>query len=296
MNCHCAVFPLTFGHVDETDDWSLADWCDQCHRKKGLVVWCDAYRPNAGLPGGEALLNAILGKIDALEFDAHERHSPLLPHWYRLLNAGIRLPIVGGSGKDSNRIALGSVRTLTPAEESRSYSDWVQCARAGKTIVTNGPMIWWAIDNHAFPTRIVRDAVRPFRIRAEVASVDPIDRFEIVANGEVIGSRMPEQGDAATAMLEVEFDMPDGGWIAARCWGAKRPDLYPHIPVFAHTSACQVESVGMPPWRSANAIAALEREIRGVQQWIEREGRFASNRRKSQLLSRCEAALSKLCG
>jgi hypothetical protein len=88
LNCHRPVFPLTFGHVDETDDWSLADWCDQCHRKKGLVVWCDPYRPDSGLSGGEALIEAILGRIDAMEFDARDRKSPLLPTW----SAPLKMP------------------------------------------------------------------------------------------------------------------------------------------------------------------------------------------------------------
>ena len=25
LNCHRAVYPLTFGHMDETDDWSLSE-------------------------------------------------------------------------------------------------------------------------------------------------------------------------------------------------------------------------------------------------------------------------------
>ena len=29
------------------DDWTLADWCDQCHRKRGLVVWTGPKQPRA---------------------------------------------------------------------------------------------------------------------------------------------------------------------------------------------------------------------------------------------------------
>ncbi len=296
LNCHRPIFPLTFGHMDETDDWSLGDWCDQCHRKKGLVVWCDPYRQSAGLAGGEALLNAILGKVDAIEIDGHERTSSFLVNWYRLLNAGVWLPIVGGSGKDSNRIALGGVRTLTPADESRSYSDWVECVRAGKSMATNGPLIRWSIDGQRFPTRIVADSSRPVRIHAEIASCDPIERFEIVANGEVIDSRRPVQGDGSTAVLETEHRLPAGGWIAVRCWGTSKPDLYPHLPIFAHSSPCIVEVNGMPTWRQASAVAGLEREIRTVRHWVETDGRFTNSRRKDQLLSRCDEAFGKLSG
>src|SRR5262245_5514868 len=191
LHCHRAVYPLTAGHIDEMEDWSLADWADQGHRKKGLVIWCDAYRPESGLPGGEALVNAILGKIDAIEFDAHDRPSSFLPLWYRLLNVGVHLPIVGGSGKDSNRIALGGVRTLTPAEKSRTYRDWVESVRSGQTVVTNGPFIQLSVAGRAFISGITRDAARPVRLLVEAASVVPFERLELMANGAAIASTKP---------------------------------------------------------------------------------------------------------
>ena len=111
LNSHRPVFPLAFGG-EETDDWGVCDWCDQCHRKKGLTVWAEAFEPTGGLLGGsEALVAALLGKIDAIEVTGGARKTPLLPWVYRLWDAGFLVPLVGASGKDSNRTALGSVRT-----------------------------------------------------------------------------------------------------------------------------------------------------------------------------------------
>ena len=53
LNSHRPVFPMTCGG-DERDDWSICDWCDQCHRKGGLTVWIDAFEPAGGIVGGEA--------------------------------------------------------------------------------------------------------------------------------------------------------------------------------------------------------------------------------------------------
>lgn len=293
LNCHRAVYPLTFGHIDETDDWSLSDWCDQCHRKKGLVIWCDAYRPDAGLAGGEALINAILGRVDAIEIDAHERTAPFLTFWYRLLNAGVRLPIVGGSGKDNNRIALGAVRTLTPPDESGTYSEWVECVRAGKTIASNGPVIrLFRIEGESvtpLAPGLVANSATPMRIHATAKTRDPIERLELVANGEVIGS-------SPSPTLDVEYAPSASGWIAARCWGAAKPELYPHVPLFAHTSPISLEVPGKPFEAKPSAIAALQREIEGVRHWIETTGRFTNPRRKEHLLSLCDAASAKLSG
>src|SRR5436305_394327 len=43
LNSHRPVYPLRFG-APGADDWSVADWCDQCHRKAGLVTWPDLPR------------------------------------------------------------------------------------------------------------------------------------------------------------------------------------------------------------------------------------------------------------
>ncbi|MBP3957314.1 hypothetical protein J8F10_18880 [Gemmata sp. G18] len=110
LNSHRPVFPLTFGGED-SDDWGICDWCDQCHRKGGLVVWVDAFEPTGGVTGGEALVAAILGKIDAIEVCAKPRKSPLMPWVYRLWDAGVMVPLVGASGKDSNAVPLGAMRT-----------------------------------------------------------------------------------------------------------------------------------------------------------------------------------------
>src|SRR5262245_5697070 len=147
LNCHRPVFPLSFGGHDQSDDWSLCDWTNQCHRKRGLVVWCDAYRSEFGLLGGEALIAAILGRIDAVEIDSRPRGQPFLPVWYRLLNAGVQLALVGGSGKDSNRMATGAMRTYTLLPgQSRNLGDWVEQTRLGRTCVTNGPLLEFQVN------------------------------------------------------------------------------------------------------------------------------------------------------
>ena len=69
LNCHRAVYPLRFGGPDGADDWSLADWCDQCHRKAGLVVGHNFFGSYGAHHYGELLADLLLGKIDALEMN-----------------------------------------------------------------------------------------------------------------------------------------------------------------------------------------------------------------------------------
>lgn len=128
---HRPVFPLA-----SHDDRSLCDWCDQCHRKGGLTVWVDAF--NEMPLGGEALIAAILGKIDAIEIIAF---SPPLMEWIdRLWNAGFPIPMIGGSGKDSNAIPLGAMRTYAQLRDGEefSYKAWIEAVRAGRSYVIDG--------------------------------------------------------------------------------------------------------------------------------------------------------------
>jgi hypothetical protein len=79
LNCHRIVHPLTFGGLDAADDWSFSDWANRCHRKNGLVIWCDAFRQDEGLPGGEACVALILGQVNAVELDAAASARLFLP-------------------------------------------------------------------------------------------------------------------------------------------------------------------------------------------------------------------------
>lgn len=183
LHAHRPIYPLTFGG-EATDDWGVCDWADQCHRKKGLVVWVDAFEPCAGVCGGEALVAAVLGKVDAIEVTGGPRKMSLLPWVYRLWDAGFRLPLVGASGKDSNKVALGAMRTYARPDGA----SWVEAVRAGRCVASAGPLVTLACDGA--------------RVRA--AANAPV---EIVANGVVVAS-----GDGAA-----EAVVADPGWVAARC-------------------------------------------------------------------------------
>src|SRR5581483_9614438 len=41
LNSHRVIHPLSVAPSDLSAGWTLSDWCDQCHRKGGLVVWTD---------------------------------------------------------------------------------------------------------------------------------------------------------------------------------------------------------------------------------------------------------------
>jgi hypothetical protein len=288
LNCHRVIYPLRFGGPRGLDDWLLTDWCDQCHRKGGLVIWTQTDK--GPLVGGEALADVILGKVDAIELAAAaggwvER----LGIWYALLGCGFRIPLVGASGKESNALALGSLRTYArlPARQALTYREWIEAVRAGRTIATTGPLLRFTADGANPGALMDRWEGVPVRIRAEAHSQTPFGWLEIVANGAVI-ARAEAAGSPALACLETEWLPGSGGWLAARCVplpGAQAPGVVPGwahtAPIYIHTG--YVTSRGERVPTDSAAAALLLEALEGSIRWVEGQDRFSIYRQRNGL-------------
>jgi hypothetical protein len=306
LNCHRIVYPLRFGAPDGLDDWSVADWCDQCHRKKGLVVWPDLPRLTAEHPQGEALAALLLGKIDAFEIcrlsDAQEsevgaasRAAPAGParlagptttgltDWYRLLACGQRLPLMGASGKDRNTMLLGAVRTyarLKP-EEPFSYAAWIEAVRSGRTFVTEGPLVALTVNGREPGDELsLPDDKQTVQIHAEAESVTSFDRLQVLHNGEVLA-------EGRTGTLDIEAPIAASGWLAARCLDADGA-------VRAHTSPIYAVIAGQPSRPSAETIAPLLAVLDRTLDWLRGEARCPTEHHREQLAETLRAARQEL--
>ncbi len=63
--------------------------------------------------------------------------------YYRYLNAGYRLPLVGGTDKMSSDVPLGLYRTYVylPPDEEFTYDNWLRALRGGNTFLSGGPLL-----------------------------------------------------------------------------------------------------------------------------------------------------------
>jgi hypothetical protein len=268
LNCHRVVHPLRFGSPDGLDDWSVVAWCDQCHRKKGLVVWPDLPRLTAEHPQGEALAALLLGKVDAFEFSNFDDPSTgSMALWYRLLAGGLRLPLIGASGKNSNRVALGAVRTYARLEPDQefSYGAWIEAVRAGRTFITNGPLLALTVngcdpgDELSLP-----DERQMARVAVEAQSVAPFDCLELLYNGEVVAT--------SAATMEVELPLAASGWLAARCRSGNT--------LRAHTSPVYVRIENRPLRPNAEMFAPLFAALERTLTWVRNEAQCDEHQRE----------------
>lgn len=279
LHCHRVVYPLAIDGAE----WTLDDWCGQCHRKKGLVVWTDPQHQAADFVYGEPLADLIRGSVDAFELTFFE-DSPFdaLADYYQLLNAGLSVPLLGASGKDSNGAAVGSMRTYAylPPDKEFTYAGWIEAVRAGRTFVSNGPLLHL---NFPYTTDVpLGDLNVDFLARA--VSLTPFDRLELLWNGKVIAAAKPEFTNAYEATLGREIMPRESGWLAVRCLGET---LVPSRPapqrVFAHSSALAIRQEGSADWARPDAVRSLLAELENL-------ARYAQGKQFSRLCHIVEEA------
>lgn len=218
LYCHRIVFPFMMGEAG-FEHYMLADWCYQCHRKGGLVIW-----PAFSGIMGERLPLALLGEIDAVEWCASSPwDEDTLQLWYALLNSGCRLSIVGASAKASNAVPLGAMRTATWLDSQQPFSlaGWVGAVKRGHTYATLGPILEWRINDRPnawklamTPSPVTHESADvsqteaypvagQWHIVATAQSVMPFSRLELVCGGEVLSQATPN-----VAIPSVRSDEP----------------------------------------------------------------------------------------
>ena len=275
VNIQKLVEPMSRGVLvdDASPDYPpLIDACDEARRQGGTVIWCHQ------ADGMEAPVAAILGKLDAINlFDPWWR-DPDYDAWYRMLNCGLQIPASTGSDWylcSSNRVYAGVDGALT-------YEDWLAALRAGRTFITDGPVLHLTVDGHA-PSNAVLDyapATQIATVHVEWEGTQAVDRVEIVRDGAVAYT-FENAGAALSGRFDVTLDVADAGWIAARTWGRRRTS-YGH-PLWAHSSPVYLRAAPDRDTVQAAAGAFVE-HIDRARDWISTRARFDNTSQRDRLL------------
>lgn len=281
LHCHRMVHPLAFGGPGRTDDWSLADWCDQGHRKGGLVIWADPGRE--AIFGGEALANAIAGRIDAIECPPSD--GATLELWYQLVSIGVRLPLVGASGKRDHATAVGAYRTYSRLGEASGDAnrDWVESIKAGRTVAaSNGHMSDWpelTVNGQICEPGAVM-TVENCRVEIVATCLNALRsmRIQLIVNGQIMNSvRFNEKDELTNARLTAWPTVAGGGWVAIRM-------VLPDQHISLHTSPVYFRVEGRAVPVSLAAVDALDAHLIRGREWVENHGRFDKAKSRDHLL------------
>ena len=224
---------------------TMSDWADQCHSQGGTVII--PHHPN---PNGEPAALIATGRADAVEMLRHTPYNHL--EYYRYLNGGYRLPLVGGTDKMSSDVPVGLYRTYVniPPDEEFTYDSWCRNLTKGRTFLSGGPLINLSVEGYQIGDTIMLPGNGGrLNVEATAESIFPIHRLEIIQQGRVVASTDDSNG-AQTLRIRANVTVSGDTWVAARVSGPnymqppRHHDLWSR-GVFAHTSpiyiACGAE-------------------------------------------------------
>jgi hypothetical protein len=218
------------GELGGSLESTLADWADRAHAQGGTVII-----PHFPSPNGEPAVLAATGRTDAVESLSWDPRKGEI--YYRYLNAGYKLPLVGGTDKMSSSVPVGLYRTYAHLEDEFSYPAWCAAVRAGRTFLSGGPIIQLAVDGHGIGDTVQLSGPGTVQVEAWAESIFPLASLEILVGGRVVASTERAEGPRSRLALSEPVRVSAHSWVVARCRGAGGNHLDEWgRPVFAHTS------------------------------------------------------------
>jgi hypothetical protein len=273
LNIPRLIEPVSTGQLsadaNAPDFPTLSMLCTEARRLGGTTIWCHNGH------GMETPVAVALGQVDALNI---ADGFPVEYDWYyRLLNCGFRLPISSGTDwweYDHNRV-------FVRVEGEFNYENWLAGLRAGRTFVSNGPLIELTVNGQS-PGSVLQ-GVRHLEVTARAVSRVPFERLEVVHDGDVVAQKTAANGQEAK--LEWEFSTERSGWVAARVAG--NTETRRGYPVFAHTNPVYLQAK-QPQRKRQEAARAWTAEIEDSMRFIRKYYRFAYEADKALALGRFE--------
>ena len=288
------VAPMCTGGPQE--DWVggeiqtlMADWAAACRSQNGLVIM-----PHMPVPDFENAADIVLGHADAAEMCwiwLGEEIGQGERGYYRWLNVGQKLPIVGGTDKMSNGRILAGSRTyakLLPGEEF-TFDNWCQAVRRGTTFASTGAMIDLKVEGREMGEEIhLPGNGGRVEVEAVAESVWPLSAVELVVNGVSVAR---EEADGARRVkINYKLKAERSCWVAARCWGPYRTDAG---PVMAHSSPVYID-VGKRCAFEPSEGQYLMTHMEGGISWAERIGVFRDEAVRARLIALFREAQEEL--
>jgi hypothetical protein len=223
----------------------------------------------------EMPVDVALGELDAMDVMSNNPEEFAMANWYRILNAGFRLGISAGTDSFTNvadHYTPGGHRVYAYTGGALRYDAWIEAYKRGRTLASNGPMVFLEVDGHKPGAEVRLPAGRhALRVSVAVESAVPTAAPELIVNGVA----RPVSG---TVTLE------GSAWIAARVRGPWHRMIVNDGEAFAHTSPVYV-TVGEDRLRVREDVEFWIGWIDELIRRAETRGRFSSDERKQEVLA-----------
>jgi hypothetical protein len=267
---------------------------DKARAAGGKVIWAH------NLFGFEDIPNWITGRVHANNiFDGSHRGS-FKDTYYRYLNIGLRVPFSTGTDwfiYDFSRAYVMTDRPITP-------SAWLDLLAAGKSYITNGPLLEFTVDGRPLGSVIDLDTPREIAVRVRAVGRADFKRIELVQNGRVVDSaKSSAMGGHFAAELDTTLKIDAPAWLALRTPPPpvpKDPELQEAVaqnefghPIFSHTSPIYLNLAGKRVFDARTARGLVD-EMRSDLKQVESQAKFGDDGERRSVLHVYEQAIERL--
>jgi Tol biopolymer transport system component len=216
-------------------------------------------------------VDVALGAVSYHELWSQSAGDAPLQVWYRILNSGFRIPVTGGEDSISNLHdveLVASVRGYFHLGSQRlTWANWMKALLAGRGFVTNGPLIEFTAGGRMPGEELAVAKGGRVPIKADVVSIAPLERVEVVRNGVVVHSATLS-ADKRRATVDFVATADESGWYSVRAFGPPRTFPVENTRPQAVTNPVYVIVDGRPIRDRASAEYFVK--------WIDRLNEMAS--------------------
>jgi hypothetical protein len=188
-------------------------------------------------------------------------------NYYTLLNCGFRLQPTAGTASGVHPVPLGFSRVYVHTGDHFDPDKWLQGLRRGKSFVTTGPMLFATVDDelpgHVFQQPAAK--ARQFRLQVQSLSPRPLDRIEVMVNGDIVSTIKPDESNglrtskgAYQVNVDAMIPIKKSSWIAVRSFYYEAE----HRIRFAHTAPWHIEVAKQPVRPRKREVEFLVRRVR----------------------------------
>jgi len=247
---------------------------DEARRCGATVVWCHNAFGYEGVP------NWLAGRIHAHNIFDGGSYGSYADTYYRFLNVGLKVPFSTGTDWFIYDFSRVYARVNGPLTEQ----SWLTALAAGRTFISNGPLLEFSADGHDIGATIRLNRERVVTVTTRAVGRNDFRNIELIHNGAVIAQASSRaKGGHFEAELKFPLRVSGPGWIALRVAGGD-PDADgatpPAVPtrggetrnemgerLFGHTSPIYFEFASrsvFQPDAARSLIADMEKAERAI--------------------------------
>jgi hypothetical protein len=265
-----------------TDGIPLQTGIEEARRQGGTAIWCHNNW------GREDVANFVSGKLDAQNIFDGGSHGSYEDSFYHYLNAGLRVPFSTGTDWFMYDLA----RVYTKVEGSLGIKSWLNALVAGRSFISNGPLLRLNVDGKELGSKIDLSSGREVSVKASASGRLGFEKLQLVQNGKVVSESEPQSKDGhVEARLDHSIKITEPSWLALRVSTQVNNEFGRQL--FAHTSPIYI-SVGGKAIRQAEDVAYLVKQMEEAKQEIATKALFASPKERGAVLSVYEKSIRTL--